>query len=68
MWALDSQSMGDGLVITNRTTELGNGTCLSALTFQAKEKTLASHGVGGTFFGQTLLGVEGEHLSVTFFT
>lgn len=38
VWALDSQSMGDGLVITNRTTELGNGTCLSALTFQAKEK------------------------------
>lgn len=57
--------MGDGLVDTNLTRDLGTGSCLSALEIQAKERrsdfghcTGPGGGwVGGTFFGQTLPGV-----------
>lgn len=59
--------MGDRLVDTNRTRELGAGSCLSALESQAKErrsdfghrKGLGGGWVGGTFFGQTVPGGEG---------
>jgi hypothetical protein len=70
-------------VDTEHTRELGTETCLSALEIQAKERRSdfghrtgggggslggIEVGGGGTLFGQTLLRVEGEHLSVIFFT
>lgn len=68
--------MGDGLVDTNRTRDLGTGSCLSALEIQAKERRsdfghctgLGGGWVGGTFFGQILPEGEGKHFSVIFFT
>lgn len=76
MWALDTLSMGDGLLDTNRRRELGTGSCLRALEIQAKERRSDfGHRTGagrwvdwGHFLWSDFPRGEGKHLSVIFFT